>query len=144
MMPAALWMSVQAPECECATGEHRFFCPHMLFGATKSAATASTQHSCCHESAAESCCNGDVPTGPGVQKSSSSAPCSDCQAVPSATATASDRVEAPAVEHTAWLALSPAVDQASLTLVLASDRFLPASDRLPMTDRVIVFCCLLI
>lgn len=147
MMPAALWMGVQAPECECATGEHRFFCPHMLtagFGTKKSVGSTSAQHLCCQKAATESCSNGVTASNTPGLHTSANGPCNHCQAVPSSTTIVDDRVEAPTIDQTPWLSLSLALDQAPLSFLLASDRLLPASDRLPMTDRVIVLCCLLI
>jgi hypothetical protein len=155
MIPAAVWSGIQAPECECATGEHRFFCPHMLAaiaGSTKGVADADSGDACRRQTVENSCCASAVPTsgatGPtsgatGLQNSSSG-PCGQCKAVPSSTSKAVDRLEAPQLEHTAWFAPSPESDQRLLQWTQANDLRLPASDRLPMTDRVILLCCLLI
>lgn len=143
VMPAALWMSVQAPECRCATCEHRSSCPHMIFGSKNSFAYASKQRSCCRSSVRQSSGADATPIGgPGLQQASSG-PCCCCQAIPNLTVTVSDRVEAPAVQRAVWISLNQAVDQAPLNLALADGRLLPPSGRLPTTDRVILLCRLL-
>lgn len=147
LMPAAVWSGVQAPECECSTGEHRFFCPHMLFGLknpAKSDETVATKHSCCHRAAAEADRSKDVaPSASGLHRALTN-PCSRCKPVPSSTPTVTVRVDVPAHHDLAWLPATHLVDRASLVVMSANERALPASDRLPMTDRVINFCCLLI
>ena len=148
-MPAAFWSGMQAPECECASGEHRFFCGH-LFAAFRSepTATARSVSSCCAThgatvatcSAAESSSDGST----GVSSSAVSGPCNSCRAIPSSPLQVGERSEALSQNQTEQLLSSLNQDQVSLALVLASECGLPASDLLPMTDRVIVFRRLLI
>ena len=155
MMPAALWSGVQAPECECASGEHRFFCLKMfaVIAPAESPARIESQHDCCARTSprpAPTCCaaktaktTDDSRRVTGVQ-SDSSVPCGQCKAIPSSPISPTDRVETPPADWTAWLPLSVNADQASLIAAQGNDYCLPPSDRLPMTDRVIVLCCLLI
>lgn len=143
MMPAALWMNAQAPECKCAACEHRSFCPHMIFGSKNSFACSAKQRSCCRSSVRRSSGADAAPIGGTGLQQASSGPCCCCQAIPNSTVTVSDRVEAPAVQRAVWISFNQAVDQAPLTLALTRNRLSPVSDRLPMTDRVIVLCRLL-
>ena len=152
MMPAALWSGMQAPECECASGEHRFFCLKMFaVGApAESPARNESKHDCCAETLpgpTPTCCaaktTDDSRRVTGVQ-SDSSVPCGQCKAIPSSPISPTDRVEAPPADWTAWLPLGVNADQVSLIAAQGNDYCLPPSDRLPMTDRVIVLCCLLI
>ena len=150
LVPAALWSGVQAPECVCASGEHRFFCPKMLRRVfSESTARTEPKHACCAQKAvkqspacrATASKEGTCPAGVG---STASGPCSQCKAVPSSLAYVADGVQIPSTDWTTWLSAACTVDQAYLVARQADDHCLPASDRLPMTDRVIVLCCLLI
>lgn len=152
MMPAALWSGMQAPECECASGEHRFYCLKMFAAGApaESPVRNESKHDCCAQASpipSPTCCaaktTGDARRVSGVQ-SDSSVPCGHCKAIPSSPISPTDRVEAPAADWTAWLPLGVNADQVSLIVSQGSDYRLPPSDRLPMTDRVIVLCCLLI
>ena len=159
LMPAAFWSGVQAPECECASGEHRFFCPKMLGAGLGSepVAQADSKLACCQRRASsehptKKCCaaalanvasTNDAPRRT-VAPSSSDGPCGQCKAVPSSPLRITDRVEAPLADWTAGQPTIFADDHAALLALQADRRSLPPSDRLPMTDRVIVLCCLLI
>jgi hypothetical protein len=153
LMPAAVWSGIQAPECVCSTGEHRFFCPHMMAAAvrpTTAACSTSTASSCCSHYTRHSCCIATASLhdatcrDAGMQSATSAPPCSHCTAVPNSTPMVLDRVEAPSTDHVEWFTPSSADDQATLAALVADDRVVPESDRLPLTDRVIVLCCLLI
>lgn len=147
MMPAAIWSGVQAPECVCSNGEHRFFCPHLLSVAGSNRDDASfvnTKASCCNwEKQPASCEAPKLQCQLGLHDVANP-PCSHCVAVPNSTPSVVDRVEAPSMNHVEWFTPSTADDQATLAALVANDRARPASDRLPLTDRVIVLCCLLI
>lgn len=152
MMPAALWSGMQAPECECASGEHRFFCLKMFAAGARAESPVrnESKHDCCAKtspSPSPTCCaakgTDDARRVTGVQ-SGSSVPCGQCKAIPSSPISSTDRVEAPPADWTAWLPLGLNADQVSLIAAQGNDYCLPPSDRLPMTDRVIVLCCLLI
>lgn len=151
MMPAAFWSGLQAPECECASGEHRFFCGR-LFAAFRSEPTVTTRSvsssSCCatHGATIATCSAADAsPAGSsGVSSSAVSGPCNSCRAIPSSPLQVGERSEASSQNQTEQLLPSLNQDQVSLALILASEYGLPASDLLPMTDRVIVFRRLLI
>ena len=153
MMPAALWAGLQAPECECATGEHRYFCPRM-FGATTpvaSSALPKPPKNCCSKSAEKqarvvSYCAASkaTPRGSSGMRADLSEPCSQCKAVPSSPLVLSDSVKVPTAEHTAWLPLSSTNEQVSHTRNLANALRSLASDQLPTIDRVVVQCRLLI
>ncbi len=152
MMPAALWAGMQAPECECESGAHRFYCLKMFAANTCAELPAQNKHeqNCCSQSLpgpSRACCAAkttDASRNPTVVPSESQIPCGQCKAIPNSPISFTDRIEVPPADWTAWLPLGVAADQASLIAVQGSDRCLPPSDRLPMTDRVIVLCCLLI
>lgn len=146
LMPAAFWSGMQAPECECRTGEHRFYCPYMLGVAANATPVEAKKpvHSCCHRTSAKHQSSSDVATKqPGMHRSADS-PCGHCTAVPSSFSTVTNRVEVPNYEDVVWFALSLTVDQAGLGLALANHRPTPFSDRLPTTDCVVDLCRLLI
>ena len=151
MMPAALLAGMQLPECECATGEHRFFCTRMFeptLPAT-SAVQSGTKLSCCakqssNQPKAAACCTAKSEAGGKcLVSNTSSEPCSQCKAIPSSPTNILERVSVPAADWITWLPLGYSADQESLIALQGNERLLPASDRLPMTDRVIVLCCLL-
>ena len=152
MLPAALWSGMQVPECECASGEHRFFCLKMFAANARAESPLrhEPKHDCCSRTSTSPspiCCAAKTTDASrrltGVQ-SDSQVPCGQCKAIPNSPISTTDRVEAPPANWTAWLPLGVAADQAALIAVQSSDHCLPPSDRLPMTDRVIVLCCLLI
>ena len=149
MMPAALWSGMQAPECECASGEHRFFCGN-LFTAFRSepTTTARSMPSCCATHVATATASLAADSSPdgmsGVSSSAVTGPCNSCRAIPSSPLKIGDRSETPSQNRTDRLLSSMHADQISLALVLGSEYGLPSSDLLPMTDRVIVFRRLLI
>ena len=156
MMPGALWAGVQAPECECASGEHRFFCP-MMIGAPRSISSKTLaahgiepRRSCCtrlspSSTPLRSCCASKaISSASSTLNVSSPQSCGQCRAIPHQPPVLGDRVDAPSLQQEASLQLSNASDQVSLAQRFANSYRTPPSDRLPKTDRVIVLCCLLI
>jgi hypothetical protein len=158
LIPLAFLSGVQAPLCRCASGEHRLFCPKLLGLETKSepVATAhagrdSSRKSCCAKrstpSPAEpSCCaNSGKPTGnaDGIH-TAPAVPCGECVSIPPSPPGLTKQVEAPTAEWTIGSTIDSSGDEIALLVRQGSMILLPASDRLPMTDRVIVLCQLLI
>jgi hypothetical protein len=151
-MPAAFWAGVQAPECECSTGEHRFFCPHHLLGLgsqpvgdsnlSNQSADQGPKHSCCRKAAVERTTVART-AHPAVGKSVSG-PCSHCKAVPNSSPTKVVRVELPRDVQVAWYAPGLSTDQKALAELQANEHRRPPSDRLPTTDGVVDLCRLLI
>jgi hypothetical protein len=80
MMPLALWAGIQAPECECPDGTHRFFCTSALEGGSprplSGVKTAGAGR--------RSCCMGGRVADRAAE-SGAHAPCKHCRTVPRAS-----------------------------------------------------------
>jgi hypothetical protein len=158
LIPLAFWSGVQAPLCQCASGEHHFFCPKLLGLETRSERVASAQpgknsseKSCCAKRstpapAEPSCCatkGKPAENADGVQ-TAPARPCGECQSIPASPLGLTNLVEIPSADCTIRSTVESSGDEIALLVRQGNMILLPASDRLPMTDRVIVLCQLLI
>ncbi len=145
-MPLALLAGMSLPECECANGQHRFFCRGALGIAARVQTTPMTSgHDCCPASkccvtAVKCCCCGDSSSGtPGPKE-----PCGGCKSVPRSVLTVGEILRIPELGSTVFFLCAfmslPSVESIVPNWAMFPERI----ETGPPLDRVIVFRCLLI
>ena len=146
MMPLALWSGLQAPECECTNGEHRFFCSRMLAAVRPAIGTAKVapQHLCCSPTALKAD-EAKADSGQsGLRSTSESGPCGHCKAIISSPLATGQVVALPSLERSTWLPVNLVLTDANSVLSYRHNGRLQPSECWPSADRVIVYCSLLI
>jgi len=149
MVPMAMWAGMRVPECQCANGEHRLFCPgalgiHLTQRVAHPAAAPASRACCqannCSEGRGDeaSCCN-----QPGASDSPSNSPCGHCQPVPAASATVTGSVAVPALDSAFFVAVVESGLSAFALSPMSARVEMPIETGPPL-DRVIVFHCLTI
>lgn len=153
MMPLALWAGMAPPECECADGQHRFYCPGALNVVTK--VSPDSKHACClpkrccqaaaDKTVAKSCCRADQASGGNTPGSRASGlPCGHCKSIPSSALALNKAVSLPELDRAAFFvaAIFTAVSIDTVSPTWSAN--LEPIETGPPLDRVIVFRCLLI